>query len=156
MRVTELVRHVVKTELEKHQEIDNSTVVRSLSTKFADPRLSQTDFSPNPVRTLSEIVAESMYRVDWETTPVSNPDELRESLLESVLIAYKQDRNIDHVSTPETGQDSEDRPNNRAQEEIIEADPDDIDSLETAFDHPPKRESSENEPKGDVKMYDEG
>jgi hypothetical protein len=101
MKNTELVRHVVEKELLDYPEITEPDVASSISTKFADPRLGQVNFSPKPLRSLAEILADSMQNVNWEQTNVTDQDDLYAQLLTAVLEAYQErnpterDKNVD-------------------------------------------------------------
>jgi len=98
---TELVRHVVREKLNKHPDIDDPDTARSISTKLADPRLNQVDFSPEPLRSLANIVAESMKEIDWEQTNISDEGELYEELLESILEVYNENKPTERDSGDE-------------------------------------------------------
>jgi len=142
MKPTELIRHIVEAELMNHPEISDPSVAMSISTKLADPRLMQIELSPTPraeAEALAEVLAESLHRVDWEQTPISDPDSVRENLLREVVDRYGFRRNLqiknDDEANVESGND------------IREADPEDIDPLQTEFDSD-SEEGSKNDKVG--------
>jgi|AntRauTorcE11898_2_1112593.scaffolds.fasta_scaffold06243_2 hypothetical protein len=139
MKTTELVRHAVSRELEQHDKITDEQVIRSISTKLADPRLTQVELSPEPFATLAQTVAESMYRIDWEQTPISNIEQTRSRIVEAVLLAYADHHNIEvphqsPVEDTDTDDTSADEPTVCDKDGIVEASPSDIDTMGTYYD----------------------
>lgn len=141
MKTTELVRHAVARELEQHEEITDEQEIRSISTKIADPRLTQVELSPKPLETLAQTVAESMYRIDWEQTPITSVEQTRSRIVEAVLFAYADHHNIEipRVSSG-TDIDTDDASTNKStnpdknDQDIVEASHSDINTMETYYD----------------------
>lgn len=143
MKPTELVRHIVEAELVNHPEISDPSVARSISTKLADPRLTQIELSPTPyveVKALANILAESLHRVDWDQTPISDPDSVREGLLNEVVDKYITRRDLQIQPSNEAGSD----------DEWVEADPEDINPLQTAYDSDSKGGSRDDKKRLDT------
>lgn len=108
MKNTELVRHIVREELDKHPEIEDTSTARSVSTKIADPRLDRVDFSPEPLRLFAEIVADSVTSVDWDQTGITDEEQISEELLLSILQTYKQQKPTERDSEEKDQEDDGD------------------------------------------------
>lgn len=118
MKNTELVRHIVREELDEHPEIEDHSTARSISTKIADPRLDKVDFSPEPLQSFADIVAESVTNVDWDQTEISDQDQVSEELLLSVLKTYKEQKPTEKdTDQKDQDNDQEDQESNQGSDE---------------------------------------